>query len=75
MAGDSVGGNMTAALTLMAKQRGDVRFVHQSLYYTTDPAQRAEITASPLRATLEDATAQAIEVLKAAPRPADGARV
>jgi acetyl esterase/lipase len=87
VAGDSVGGNMTAALTIMAKRRGDVRFVHQSLYYpvtdagqdtgsyrefadgphltaramawfwdayTTDPAQRAEITASPLRATLED---------------------
>src|SRR3954464_4441507 len=32
VAGDSVGGNMTAALTLMAKRRGDVRFVHQSLY-------------------------------------------
>ncbi len=76
---------MTAALTLMAKQRGDVNFIHQSLYYpvtdaaqntdsyrefahgpyltakamawfwdcyTTDSAQRAEITASPLRATL-----------------------
>ncbi|MEW2360189.1 alpha/beta hydrolase [Spirillospora sp. NPDC029432] len=87
VAGDSVGGNMTAALTIMAKRRGDVRFVHQSLYYpvtdaaqdtasyrefadgpyltakamawfwdayTTDPAQRAEITASPLRATLDD---------------------
>ncbi|MFI6291617.1 alpha/beta hydrolase [Nonomuraea sp. NPDC050790] len=87
VAGDSVGGNMTAALTLMAKRRGDVTFVHQSLYYpvtdagqdtgsyrefadgpflsakgmawfwdayTTDPAQRAEITASPLRATLDD---------------------
>jgi acetyl esterase/lipase len=87
VAGDSVGGNMTAALTLMAKQRGDVTFVHQSLYYpvtdaaqdtesyrefadgpyltakamawfwdcyTTDPAQRAEITASPLKARLEE---------------------
>jgi acetyl esterase/lipase len=87
VAGDSVGGNMTAALTIMAKRRGDVRFVHQSLYYpvtdaaqdtasyrefadgphltakamawfwdayTTDPAERAEITASPLRATLDD---------------------
>lgn len=87
VAGDSVGGNMTAALTLLAKQRGDVTFVHQSLYYpvtdaaqdtgsyrefadgpyltakamawfwdcyTTDPAQRAEITASPLRASLEE---------------------
>lgn len=87
VAGDSVGGNMAAALTIMAKQRGDVSFVHQSLYYpvtdaaqdtqsyrdfadgpfltakamawfwdcyTTDPAQRAEITASPLRAGLED---------------------
>lgn len=87
VAGDSVGGDMTAALTIMAKQRGDVSFVHQSLYYpvtdgaqdtasyrefadgpyltakamawfwdayTPDPAQRAEITASPLRATLAD---------------------
>jgi acetyl esterase/lipase len=87
VAGDSVGGNMTAALTIMAKQRGDVTFVHQSLYYpvtdaaqdtvsyrefadgpfltargmawfwdayTTDPAQRAEITASPLRASLDE---------------------
>ncbi|MEU3792501.1 alpha/beta hydrolase [Streptomyces fructofermentans] len=87
VAGDSVGGNMAAALTHMAKQRGDVAFLHQSLYYpvtdagqdtesyrtfahgphltakgmewfwdayTTDPAERAQITASPLRATLED---------------------
>ncbi|MFD5575153.1 alpha/beta hydrolase [Streptomyces cadmiisoli] len=87
VAGDSVGGNMTAALTLMAKQRGDVTFVHQSLYYpvtdagqdtgsyrefadgpfltaagmawfwdcyTTDPAERAQITASPLRASLDE---------------------
>ncbi|GAA2632115.1 alpha/beta hydrolase [Dactylosporangium fulvum] len=39
VAGDSVGGNMTAALTLLAKQRGDVRFVHQSMYYpVTDAA-------------------------------------
>jgi acetyl esterase/lipase len=86
VAGDSVGGNMTAALTLMAKQRGDVPLVQQVLFYpvtdasfdtpsyrqfatgyflrrdamqwfwdqyTTDPAQRAEITASPLRATTE----------------------
>jgi acetyl esterase/lipase len=40
VAGDSVGGNMAAALTLLAKLRGDVRFVHQSLYYpVTDAAQ------------------------------------
>src|SRR3954464_10691923 len=39
VAGDSVGGNMTAALTLMAKERGDVRFVRQSMYYpVTDAA-------------------------------------
>jgi acetyl esterase len=39
VAGDSVGGNMTAALTLMAKDRGDVSFVHQSMYYpVTDAA-------------------------------------
>jgi acetyl esterase/lipase len=87
VAGDSVGGNMAAALAIMAKQRGDVSFVHQSLYYpvtdaaqdtasyrefangpfltaksmawfwdayTTDPAQRAEVTASPLRASSEE---------------------
>jgi acetyl esterase len=32
VAGNSVGGNMTAALTLMAAERRDVRFVHQSMY-------------------------------------------
>lgn len=86
IAGDSVGGNMTAALTLLAKERGDVKFLQQVLFYpvtdasfetesytkfaegyflsregmkwfwdqyTTDEAQRAEITASPLRATVE----------------------
>ncbi len=86
VAGESVGGNMTAALALMAKDRGDVTFVQQSMYYPVtdaamntasydqfasgyylsraemewfwdayapDPAQRAEITASPNRATAE----------------------
>jgi acetyl esterase len=39
IAGDSVGGNMTAALALMANERGDVRFVQQSMYYpVTDAA-------------------------------------
>jgi acetyl esterase len=39
VAGDSVGGCMTAALTLMAAERGDVRFVHSSMYYpVTDAA-------------------------------------
>jgi len=33
VAGDSVGGGMTAALALMANERGDVRFVQQSMYY------------------------------------------
>lgn len=89
VAGDSVGGNMAAALTLLAKQRGTVRFVQQVLFYpvtdasfdtgsyhqfaegyflrrdamqwfwdqyTADPAQRDEITASPLRATTEQLT-------------------
>ncbi|WP_432056280.1 alpha/beta hydrolase [Streptomyces sp. bgisy022] len=87
VAGDSVGGNMSAALTHLAKRHGDVTFLHQSLYYpvtdagqdtesyrtfadgphltakamewfwdayTTDPAERAQITASPLRATPDD---------------------
>src|SRR5690606_29489997 len=40
VAGDSVGGNMAAVLALLAKRRGDVTFVQQSLYYpVTDAAQ------------------------------------
>ncbi|WP_280275182.1 alpha/beta hydrolase [Nocardia wallacei] len=86
VAGDSVGGNMAIALTLMAKERGDVTFRWQVLFYpvtdagfdtasyhefatgyfltregmqwfwdqyTPSAADRAQITASPLRATTE----------------------
>ncbi|MER6278192.1 MULTISPECIES: alpha/beta hydrolase [unclassified Streptomyces] len=86
VAGDSVGGNMTAALTLMAKERGGPALAQQVLFYpvtdanfdtpsyhqfatgyflrrdgmrwfwdqyTTDESERAQITASPLRATVE----------------------
>lgn len=43
VAGDSVGGCMTAALALMAKERGDVRFVQQSMWYpVTDAAMDTE---------------------------------
>ncbi|HEY8981826.1 MAG TPA: alpha/beta hydrolase [Streptomyces sp.] len=89
VAGDSVGGNMTAALTLLAKERGDLPLVQQVLFYpvtdanfdtgsyhqfaegyflrrdgmrwfwdqyTADTADRAQITASPLRATTEQLT-------------------
>ncbi|WLW57086.1 alpha/beta hydrolase [Streptomyces sp. YU58] len=89
VAGDSVGGNMSAALTLMAKQRGDVHLVQQVLFYpvtdanfdtgsyhqfaegyflrrdgmqwfwdqyTTSETDRAQITASPLRATTDQLT-------------------
>ena len=39
VAGDSVGGNMSAALTLMAKERGGVSFAQQVLFYpVTDAA-------------------------------------
>ncbi|UFS99692.1 alpha/beta hydrolase [Nocardia huaxiensis] len=39
VAGDSVGGNMAIALTLMAKERGDVSFAQQVLFYpVTDAA-------------------------------------
>jgi acetyl esterase len=39
IAGDSVGGGMTAAIALMAQERGDVHFVQQSMYYpVTDAA-------------------------------------
>ncbi|GAA3411186.1 alpha/beta hydrolase [Paenibacillus hodogayensis] len=84
--GDSVGGNMTAAVTLMAKERGGPVIHKQLLFYpvtdasfdtdsykqfakgyflsregmqwfwdqyTTDPEERAQITASPLRASIE----------------------
>ncbi|MGX2961334.1 alpha/beta hydrolase [Peribacillus sp. JNUCC 23] len=86
VAGDSVGGNMSAAITLMAKERKGPAIRKQLLFYpvtdasfdtdsykqfatgyflrmdgmqwfwdqyTSDPQQRAEITASPLRATTE----------------------
>ena len=86
VAGDSVGGNMTAAVTLLAKERGgpvirqqllfypvtDASFDTESYHqfatgyflrrdammwfwdqYTSNPDERAEITASPLRATTE----------------------
>jgi acetyl esterase len=33
VAGDSAGGNMSTVLALMAKRRGGVELVHQSLYY------------------------------------------
>jgi len=38
VAGDSVGGGMTAALALMANDRGDVHFVQQSMYYPVTDA-------------------------------------
>jgi acetyl esterase/lipase len=39
VAGESAGGDMTAALALMAKDRGDVTFIQQSMYYpVTDAA-------------------------------------
>jgi acetyl esterase len=89
IAGDSVGGNMSAAVTIMATQRGGPEIAAQLLYYPVtdasfdtesyqafatgywlrrdamtwfwdqyiaDPAQRSEITASPLRATTDDLT-------------------
>ncbi|MDQ0886906.1 acetyl esterase [Paenibacillus sp. V4I9] len=86
IAGDSVGGNMAAAITLVAKERKGPTIHKQLLFYpvtdasfdtdsyeqfatgyflrrdamqwfwdqyTSDPRERAEVTASPLRATLE----------------------
>ena len=87
VAGDSVGGDMAASLTITAKQRGDVQLAGQVLFYpvtnaafdtgsydefaegyylrregmkwfwdqyTTDPAERALPTASPLQASLDE---------------------
>ena len=86
ISGDSVGGNLSIATTIIAKQRGGPKIVAQALFYpvtdadfdsgsyhqfatgyflqregmqwfwdqyTTDPDQRAQITASPLRASLD----------------------
>ncbi|MGW9270321.1 alpha/beta hydrolase fold domain-containing protein [Microbacterium sp. NPDC055599] len=40
IAGDSVGGNMAAVVAILAKRRGDVTFLQQSLYYpVTDAGQ------------------------------------
>ncbi len=85
-AGDSVGGNMTAAVAILAKERGGPKIAKQLMFYPvtdasfdtpsykqfaegyylrrdvmqwfwdqymTDPMQRAQITASPLRATTQ----------------------
>jgi acetyl esterase len=73
VAGESVGGNMAAALALMAKERGDVRFVHQALFYpVTDAGQD---TASYRRfATGYHLTAKAMEVFWDAYAPDAGAR-
>jgi acetyl esterase len=38
VAGDSAGGNLAAAVALLAQGRGDVAFVHQSLYYPVTDA-------------------------------------
>lgn len=40
VAGDSVGGNMAAVLAILAKKRGDVAFIHQSLYYPVTDARQ-----------------------------------
>ena len=86
VAGDSVGGNMTAAVTLLSRERGEPDIRLQLLFYpvtgaafdtpsyhqfaegfhlrrdammwfwdqyTTNPGERNEITASPLRASTE----------------------
>ncbi|MBM3715431.1 MAG: alpha/beta hydrolase [Actinobacteria bacterium] len=86
VAGDSVGGNMSAAITLLAKERGGLDLTAQVLFYpvtdaafdtesyhrfaegyflsrdgmkwfwdqyTTSEDDRAQITASPLRASLD----------------------
>jgi acetyl esterase len=52
VAGDSVGGCMTAALALMASERGDVGFVQQSMWHpVTDAAMDTESYEQSRRAT------------------------
>ena len=55
VAGDSVGGGMTAALTLMAEGRGDVRFVYQAMFYpVTDAAMDTPLLPAVRRGLLPD---------------------
>ena len=42
VAGDSAGGNMATVLCILAKQRGDVSFVQQSMYYPMTDALTSE---------------------------------
>jgi acetyl esterase len=42
VAGDSAGGNMATVLCIMAKRRGDVSFVQQSMYYPMTDASTSE---------------------------------
>jgi acetyl esterase len=60
VAGDSSGGNLAAALTLLARERGDVRFIHQQLYYpATDAAMDTASYVEFARATHVSAEAMA----------------
>jgi acetyl esterase/lipase len=46
VAGDSAGGNIATVLCLLAKQRGDVKFVQQSMYYPMTDALTDQDTES-----------------------------
>lgn len=46
VAGDSAGGNMATVLALMARQRGDLRFLQQSMYYPMTDALTSKETES-----------------------------
>ena len=52
IAGDSVGGNMAAALTIMAKERGDVNFKAQALFYPVTDASFDTDSLPPVRGGL-----------------------
>lgn len=54
--GDSVGGNMAAALTLMAKERGDVPLLQQVLFYPVTDASFDTGSTEPQKATCSCAT-------------------
>jgi acetyl esterase len=102
IAGDSVGGNMAAAVTLMSKERGGPVIGHQLLFYpvtdaafdtnsyrqfaegyhlrrdgmqwfwdqyTIDSGERDQITASPLRASIEQLKGLPSALVTSPPRP------
>ena len=69
VAGESVGGNMAAALALMAKERGDVSFVQQSMYYPVPTPPWTPAPTSSSRRLLPHPAEHGVVLGRLRPRP------